>query len=95
MGIGALADATHDELGHGEIVLQFSLLSNSPPSSGRCSQPVQLMQAPRREEDHIEPGVLIIASASTSSSAPGTHKRDTSTVVMVGGVVKRAARTLP
>ena len=38
----------------------------------------------------------VMASTSTSSSAPGTHKRDTSTVVMVGGVpVKRAARTLP
>ena len=35
-----------------------------------------------------------MASTSTSRSAPGTHKRDTSTVVMVGGVpVKRAART--
>ena len=42
------------------------------------------------------PEAQIIASASTSRSAPGTHKRDTSTVVMVGGVaVKRAARTLP
>ena len=37
-----------------------------------------------------------MASTSTSRSAPGTHKRDTSTVVMVGGVpVKRPARTLP
>src|SRR5580692_11771257 len=37
-----------------------------------------------------------MASTSTSRSAPGTNKRDTSTVVTVGGVpVKRAARTLP
>ena len=38
----------------------------------------------------------VMASTSTSRSAPGTNKRDTSTVVTVGGVpVKRAARTLP
>jgi protein-S-isoprenylcysteine O-methyltransferase Ste14 len=74
-------------------IIPFVWLQKTKPQPGNVRVKVRPAECASRGASH---GVSTIATTSTSRSAPGMNRRDTSTVVLVGGIpANRGVRTAP